>query len=151
MADGRFSACSGNQPGQQPGKVVDEGIEHRDAGELEDGAECGERQHAVRIIQSGADPVGCSRKRLEEHHAKEADDRAEQDVSQRRASYREAAADHHQRRGRSRADALAHDHRAPLDERHGSGVQGDQGRRGGSRRALHDDRHHDADAGQDPE
>lgn len=130
--------------------MIEPRIEHNDASELEEAAECRHRQHAVRIIESRTHPVCRCRERSEKEDPKHADDHTEDDVRQRRAPHREAAADHHQPGRRRRSDTLPNDHRTALLERQGARVQRNQRRCSGSGRALHDDRHEDPDPGEDP-
>ena len=147
--NGRCTAFSRN-PNDEPGERIKPRIEHKDACEFEDGAERRERQHALRITKSRTHPVCGTRKRFEKQHRQNADNQAEGDVRQRGTPHYQAAADHRQRGGRRRADALPHDHRAALLKRQRSRIQGNQCRRGGSARTLHDDCHDDPDAGENP-
>ena len=73
-ADGRLAARSGD-PNDEPREVIEPRIEHDDARELEDAAECRQRQHAVRIVELGTHPVGRRRERSEKQHPEHADDR----------------------------------------------------------------------------
>ena len=148
-ADGRLAAYS-RDPNDEPREAIEPRIEHNDARELEEAAECRHRQHAVGIIESSTHPVCRCRERSEEQDPEHADDHTEDDVRQRRAPHREAAADHHQPGRRRRSDALPDDHRAALLERQRARIQRNQRRRSGGGRALHDDRHEDADPGKDP-
>jgi hypothetical protein len=99
--------------------------------ELEDAAESCEREHALWIVEPGAHQACRGRERAEKQHREDADDHAVEDVGERRAPHREAAADHHQHGRRRRPDALADQHRTALLEGQRAGVERDQGRRRG--------------------
>src|SRR5262245_40725858 len=55
-ADGRLAASS-RDPHNEPREAIKPRIEHHDACELEDAAECRKRQHAVRVIKSRTHPL----------------------------------------------------------------------------------------------
>ena len=71
-------------------------------------------------------PACRGRERSEQQYPKNTNDRAEEDVRQRRAPHRETAADHHQRGRPRRSDALPDDHGAALLERQRARMQGNE-------------------------